>query len=223
MKGVKTMSYNTYPQNPFPPNSEDVGGGGGSYTLPIASTTELGGVKVGENLSINPETGVLDLPFATPENLGGVSIGDGIGSMLGEIYVKLESGGGIQMNADKELYAVPTYDLNTYNFKNNANNIVGRVIVSDNEIHYLNRRSYNVDIATDTYIETGLTNEHVLKIYGFMIDETNNFTDPLPYSGGSSRILFYYDGNNHKIMIDRTGSFSTYTRARIFIEFYETT
>lgn len=34
-------------------------GGGGSYVLPIASSETLGGVKVGENLSIDSETGVL--------------------------------------------------------------------------------------------------------------------------------------------------------------------
>ena len=52
------MSYNTYPQNPFPPNSENVGGGGSPYVLPIASADTLGGVKVGDNLSID-ENGVL--------------------------------------------------------------------------------------------------------------------------------------------------------------------
>lgn len=52
------MSYNTYPQNPFPPNSENAGGGGSPYVLPIASANTLGGVKVGDNLSID-ENGVL--------------------------------------------------------------------------------------------------------------------------------------------------------------------
>jgi hypothetical protein len=36
------------------------GTGGGSYTLPIATATALGGVKVGNNLSIGATTGVLD-------------------------------------------------------------------------------------------------------------------------------------------------------------------
>lgn len=35
------------------------GGGGGSYTLPIASDTTLGGVKVGSGLTIDASTGVL--------------------------------------------------------------------------------------------------------------------------------------------------------------------
>lgn len=55
------MSYNTYPQNPFPPNSENAGGGGSPYVLPIASAETLGGVKVGNNLTIG-ESGALNAP-----------------------------------------------------------------------------------------------------------------------------------------------------------------
>lgn len=52
------MGFNTYPPNPFPPNSESVGGGS-PYVLPIATSETLGGVKVGNGLTINGETGVL--------------------------------------------------------------------------------------------------------------------------------------------------------------------
>jgi predicted heme/steroid binding protein len=54
------------------------------YSLPIASATVLGGIKVGANLSINATTGVLDatygytLPVATASVLGGVKIGAGV-------------------------------------------------------------------------------------------------------------------------------------------------
>lgn len=40
-------------------------GGGGGYVLPIASSETLGGVKVGSNLSIDSETGVLDATDTT--------------------------------------------------------------------------------------------------------------------------------------------------------------
>ena len=56
------MSYNTYPQNPFPPNSENAGGGGSPYVLPVASAETLGGVKVGGGLSID-SNGVLSAPI----------------------------------------------------------------------------------------------------------------------------------------------------------------
>lgn len=44
-------------------NFDNFGGGGGSgsgYTLPIASNSTLGGIKVGSGLTINPQSGVLN-------------------------------------------------------------------------------------------------------------------------------------------------------------------
>lgn len=77
------LSLVTYPQNPFPPSSENAGGGGTPYVLPVASAETLGGVKVGSNLSIN-ESGVLSapapyvLPVANAETLGGVKVGSNL-------------------------------------------------------------------------------------------------------------------------------------------------
>ena len=60
-------------------------GGGGSYTLPIASATVLGGIKVGQGLSIDSATGVLTssgggytLPIASANTLGGIKVGSGL-------------------------------------------------------------------------------------------------------------------------------------------------
>lgn len=52
--------FNTIPNNPFPPSSQSAGAGG-SYVLPVASANTLGGVKVGDNLSIT--NGVLSVSF----------------------------------------------------------------------------------------------------------------------------------------------------------------
>lgn len=59
-------------------------GGGGGYVLPVATSSTLGGVKVGNNLSIDA-SGVLSanaggytLPPATTSTLGGVIVGDNI-------------------------------------------------------------------------------------------------------------------------------------------------
>jgi len=49
--------FNTYPSNPWPSSTEKAGGGD-SYALPIATADTLGGVRVGEGLAINSETGV---------------------------------------------------------------------------------------------------------------------------------------------------------------------
>lgn len=57
--------------------------GGNTYTLPPATKESLGGVKVGDNLSIS-EDGTLSadaqqysLPAATLDTLGGVKLGSG--------------------------------------------------------------------------------------------------------------------------------------------------
>ena len=55
------------------------GGGGSSYTLPTASTSTLGGVKVGSGLTITD--GVLSadgVPTASADTLGGVKVGSGL-------------------------------------------------------------------------------------------------------------------------------------------------
>lgn len=68
--------FNTIPPNPFPPSSENAGGGGGTpYVLPVASDEELGGVMIdGAGLAVN-ENGLLS-----------VNAGDGLHTnVLGEL------------------------------------------------------------------------------------------------------------------------------------------
>lgn len=62
------MSLNTLPFNPFPPSSDQKGSGGGSYVLPIASAETLGGIKVGDNLTVE-EDGTLNAadPYSPPD------------------------------------------------------------------------------------------------------------------------------------------------------------
>lgn len=76
------MGFNTYPSNPWPLPSDQAGSGGSAYVLPTASADTLGGVKVGENLTI--ADGVLSapapyvLPSASADTLGGVKVGTGL-------------------------------------------------------------------------------------------------------------------------------------------------
>lgn len=95
------MGFNTYPGNPFPPDSERSGGAGEGYTLPTASAETLGGVKVGDNLTI--ADGVLSAPAPTPayvlptasdETLGGVKVGSGLSIEDGVLSV---AGSGLQL------------------------------------------------------------------------------------------------------------------------------
>lgn len=64
--------------------ADEGGGGGGTYVLPVATDTRLGGIKVGDNLSID-RYGVLsadaeayELPTATALRLGGIKVGNGL-------------------------------------------------------------------------------------------------------------------------------------------------
>jgi hypothetical protein len=47
-----------------------------SYTLPIATDTVLGGIKVGSTLNINGTTGVLNADYATTSSVGVVQVGE---------------------------------------------------------------------------------------------------------------------------------------------------
>ena len=67
------------------------------YHLPIASETQLGGIKVGNNLTIeedgtlNAESTEYELPVATAEELGGIKIGSGLDINNGAAYVKVDT------------------------------------------------------------------------------------------------------------------------------------
>lgn len=92
------MGFNTYPNNPWPLPTDGVGSGGSAYVLPTASAETLGGVKVGDNLTI--ADGVLSAPAPTPayvlptasaETLGGVKVGSGLSIADGVLSVAGES------------------------------------------------------------------------------------------------------------------------------------
>lgn len=153
------MSYNTYPQNPFPPNSEN--SGGGSFTLPIASTTELGGVKVGSGLAINAETGVLinnyELPIATPETLGGVIVDTDAGLYCtgGYIGVKVKQNGNLFFDVETgELFAYswtpPAYTINE--------TLTGKKWIDDSNIYQKVLNVGDLGVSGDGTYSHGITN-----------------------------------------------------------------
>ena len=105
--------YNMFPipfNFPFRKSNGDIstigaeisaGGGGSSYTLPTASASVKGGVKVGEGLTMdgevlkntNPTPATpYTLPTASAETLGGVKVGTGL--TINENGVLSASGGG---------------------------------------------------------------------------------------------------------------------------------
>ena len=68
-----------------------------NYHLPIASETQLGGIKVGNNLTIeedgtlNAESTEYNLPVATSSTLGGVKIGTGLSMAVDTLNVTVDN------------------------------------------------------------------------------------------------------------------------------------
>lgn len=82
-----------------------------AYTLPVASTSQLGGVKVGDGLDIDNGTlnvtlalpDAYTLPVASTSQLGGVKVGDGLGINDGFLRVTLTGGDSIAQAAIADL------------------------------------------------------------------------------------------------------------------------
>lgn len=85
---------------------------GSSYTLPIASASTLGGIKVGTGLSIDSNTGVLSatggsytLPTASASTLGGIKVGSHLSIDSGGVLsVGLYLGGLLDVNVSEDVY-----------------------------------------------------------------------------------------------------------------------
>jgi hypothetical protein len=94
----------------YVPFKKATGGGGGSYTLPVASASTLGGIKVGSGLSIDSD-GVLTgastytLPTATASVLGGVrsSLDTGNVKVNADGTMTVNGGGANVINLDETL------------------------------------------------------------------------------------------------------------------------
>lgn len=73
----------------------------GVYTLGIASTTSLGGIKIGNNLNISPTTGVLDAVM----NLNNESISELTDVTFNNVTLDANNGGGKVLAWDQSLQA----------------------------------------------------------------------------------------------------------------------
>lgn len=191
------MSYNTYPQNPFPPNSENAGGGGSSYELPIASPIELGGIMTGDGLFTDPTSGTTD--------------------------VKIQGGGGLLFDQNKQLYVdFSKTDKNTWNINNANQTRIGQVTIGQNT-YPLYRACFNPPY--QMWIQAN--------------QDVANFLNPtqVPYPIDNRCINFYiFDTNNRNItemaVIERsTGGFmrilksfntDTIQIGKFMVEYYDT-
>lgn len=85
---------------------EAIKNSGSTYVLPIAAADTLGGVKIGDGLSIDSETGILSadtysLPTASDETKGGVKVGNDLKMLEDTLNVEVQ---------------IETMEGNTYEF-----------------------------------------------------------------------------------------------------------
>ena len=126
-----------------------VNAGSSGYVLPIASATILGGIRVGQGLTIDPNTGILNatgtyaLPVASNSILGGIKVDNETTFMNGETLVVPGAG-----------YSLPIA----------TTAVLGGVIIGPNitshsngQIDYVNPNPtpYTLPVASTTQLEIG--------------------------------------------------------------------
>lgn len=101
-----------------------------NYHLPVASATTLGGIKVGDNLTIesdgtlNAESTEYDLPVATSGTLGGIKVGSGLNINNGILSVSVDANLDVS-STNPVRNSVVTTNINTLTsgIQTNAGNI----------------------------------------------------------------------------------------------------
>lgn len=114
-----------------------------TYHLPIASSTTLGGIKVGNNLTIetdgtlNAESTEYNLPVATSSTLGGVKIGNGL-TINNEI---------LSANVDSQLSNSSTNPVRNSVVTTNINNLTSSIQTVSGDLSALNTTVGNLQTA----------------------------------------------------------------------------
>lgn len=177
----------------------EIAAGGGSYTLPTASDTTKGGVKIGSGLTMTGEVLSNDnptpysLPTASAEVLGGIKVGSGLSITDG--VLSASGGGGV----------TPTVDTITLD-ETTASGSVLKLVKGDDgfikvsgAINLANAFSSDrVKIATgipEKY-RPGSTNTHWinLKAYVYNSSYTNMHEAHVEIFGNGNVWVYYPDG-----------------------------
>lgn len=192
------MSLNTLPFNPFPPSSDQKGSGGGSYELPAATAETLGGIKVGDNLTVE-EDGTLNaadpytLPIAADDTLGGVKVGSGLS-------IDSETG---ELSADSQLVDYSTTEQAT-----------GQKWIDGKDIYAITVNCGALPNNTTKAVETGITPDTVISVRGVAFD--NNYLLPMPYF---AEINVYFNRTDNKVYFVTQKDMSNYTNCYMIIEY----
>lgn len=190
--------------------------------LPIASAEVLGGVKVGEGLEIDSETGVLsageyELPIAGHDTLGGIMTGDGLFTdpETGETEVNIKENGGLMFDQDGKLYAQVDYAVNNFNENGQNQTRIGNYI-SGSDVYPVYRRcfSLNQSIAADT------TGVNIVNINNYSINGAHVMRVVLRSAAGDVTSSFIYDCSGYFLAIRKNLAGTAITITQAIVEYY---
>lgn len=192
------MGYNTIPKNPWPLSSEQAGGSGETYTLPIASDETLGGVMVGDGLSINAETGELsndnptpyELPIANDETLGGIMVGDGLS-------INAETGA---LSANRQIVDYSTTEQNT-----------GQKWIDGKDIYFKVVSLGNLPNNGVKNVSAGILGASVIKLEGYY----NTGTTVSNLFNIVALTNFVYNATSDEVIVNVTSDLSSVTAIAI--------
>lgn len=152
------------------------GGGGGSYTLPTASSETKGGVKIGSGLTMTGEVlsnnnpTPYSLPTASAETLGGVKVGSGL--TIADGVLSASGGGSVE-------YRAGTIEA----FSASANNTIYKTVTFTNPMPDAN---YSVSVQLGRDSDASMNTSKLRPFYikgktknGFGISGYNDDTESL--------------------------------------------
>jgi hypothetical protein len=118
------------------------GGGGGSYTLPTATDSRLGGVKIGSGVTVTNDGTIsvneYQLSAATQNDLGGVKIGSGVnvdsaGTISVDSYTlptaSTETLGGVKIGSGVNVDSAGTISVDSYTLPTASSETLGGIKV----------------------------------------------------------------------------------------------
>ena len=197
--GTASLFYNTS-NGVFTYTPPDLGQGTSRYTLPIASSTVLGGIKVGSNLSIDVN-GVLSgvssytLPTASTTVLGGVKI-DGTTVTINNGVISASP----SSNATSITVAVESTDTETFPIFATAS--TGSLAPKTHTAFKFN--SSTGELQAGSFKKEGGSSSEFLKADGSV--DTNTY---LTSSGGNTTYDFAASASAANVKLTLTGSDST--------------
>lgn len=113
-KGLSTNDFTTAEKNKL----AGIAAGANAYSLPIASATVLGGIKVGNNLTIDPKTGALsgvaDTHYANTFTIKGAGAPAATFNQSSDATLNIAAGTGISVSATSRTITIANTVANTH-------------------------------------------------------------------------------------------------------------